>query len=73
MCLCLTLGRTCRRVPQALLYFGALEYRADLLATLEEGILLANGDEREVEIRAGSILAVEVSSFPRVWVARFES
>ncbi|XP_077457066.1 queuosine 5'-phosphate N-glycosylase/hydrolase isoform X2 [Stigmatopora argus] len=47
------------RVPQALVYLGALRYSESLMLTLKSGELLDSGDRREVEIRACSIWAVE--------------
>ncbi|XP_061529329.1 queuosine salvage protein isoform X1 [Phycodurus eques] len=47
------------RVPQALVYLGALRYSDALMRTLKSGELLHSGDRREVEIRACSIWAVE--------------
>lgn len=48
------------RVPQSLIYFGAMEYSEDLKDILEANILLENGSEMEVEIRGCSIYAVEL-------------
>ncbi|KAL6050688.1 Queuosine salvage protein [Balamuthia mandrillaris] len=48
------------RVPQGLLYFGALKYSNELLEQLTEGHLFHSGDELEVEIRGCSIWAVEL-------------
>ncbi|XP_051924610.1 queuosine salvage protein isoform X1 [Hippocampus zosterae] len=47
------------RVPQALVFLGALRYSDALMRTLKGGKLLHSGDRREVEIRACSIWAVE--------------
>lgn len=47
------------RVPQVLVHYGAMEYSTELLQILNTGILLKNGCEQEVEIRAGSIYVVE--------------
>ncbi|MGH0163652.1 UNVERIFIED_CONTAM: hypothetical protein FKN15_064609 [Acipenser sinensis] len=47
------------RVPQALVYLGALRYSSELMKTLKEGVILASGDRREVEIRGCSIWCVE--------------
>ncbi|KAK7933813.1 hypothetical protein WMY93_004709 [Mugilogobius chulae] len=47
------------RVPQALVYLGALKYSDELMGTLKRGELLPSGDRREVEIRGCSIWAVE--------------
>lgn len=48
------------RVPQVLLYFGALSYSAELMEKLKKDILLPSGSEEEVEIRGCSIHAVEL-------------
>ncbi|KAI9182956.1 hypothetical protein H9P43_003872 [Blastocladiella emersonii ATCC 22665] len=49
------------RVPQALVHLGLLEYSPALLARLQDPAhRLASGDPVEVEIRAGSVWAVEV-------------
>ncbi|XP_062310238.1 queuosine salvage protein isoform X2 [Osmerus eperlanus] len=47
------------RVPQALVYLGALSYSDTLMETLKKGELLCSGDRREVEIRGCSIRCVE--------------
>uniref|UniRef100_A0A3Q1ILQ5 Queuosine 5'-phosphate N-glycosylase/hydrolase n=2 Tax=Anabas testudineus TaxID=64144 RepID=A0A3Q1ILQ5_ANATE len=47
------------RVPQALVYLGALRYSDKLMQTLRNGELLCSGDRREVEIRGCSIWCVE--------------
>lgn len=48
------------RVPQALVYLGALRYSDELMQALKKGELLPSGDSREVEIRGCSIWAVEL-------------
>lgn len=48
------------RVPQSLIYYGAMEYSHDLHGILEANMLLENGSEMEVEIRGCSIHAVEL-------------
>ncbi|XP_055367976.1 queuosine salvage protein isoform X2 [Betta splendens] len=48
------------RVPQALVYLGALRYSDALMQTLRKGELLCSGDRREVEIRGCSIWCVEL-------------
>ncbi|XP_070760689.1 queuosine 5'-phosphate N-glycosylase/hydrolase isoform X2 [Enoplosus armatus] len=48
------------RVPQALVYPGALRYSDALMETLKNGELLSSGDRREVEIRGCSIWSVEL-------------
>ncbi|XP_052013301.1 queuosine salvage protein isoform X3 [Apodemus sylvaticus] len=48
------------RLPQILVYFGALKYSDDLLKKLLEGEMLLNGDKQEVEIRGCSIWCVEL-------------
>ncbi|XP_030636005.1 queuosine 5'-phosphate N-glycosylase/hydrolase [Chanos chanos] len=47
------------RVPQALVYLGALRYSDLLMESLKNGELLSSGDRREVEIRGCSIWSVE--------------
>ncbi|KAL4630117.1 hypothetical protein GN956_G17305 [Arapaima gigas] len=47
------------RVPQALVYLGALRYSEALVKTLAEGAQFTSGDRREVEIRGCSICCVE--------------
>ncbi|KAA8592160.1 hypothetical protein FQN60_017615 [Etheostoma spectabile] len=48
------------RVPQALVYLGALRYSDALMQALNNGELLSSGDRREVEIRGCSIWSVEL-------------
>ncbi|XP_028294540.1 queuosine 5'-phosphate N-glycosylase/hydrolase [Gouania willdenowi] len=48
------------RVPQALVYLGALRYSDALMETLKKGEMLPSGDRREVEIRGCSIWSVEL-------------
>ncbi|XP_014662412.1 PREDICTED: UPF0553 protein C9orf64 homolog isoform X1 [Priapulus caudatus] len=48
------------RIPQALVYFGVLEYSQELLDLLLKGHLFQSGDRKEVEIRGASIWAVEL-------------
>ncbi|TKS78599.1 UPF0553 protein C9orf64 -like protein [Collichthys lucidus] len=48
------------RVPQALVYLGALRYSDALMQALKSGELLSSGDRREVEIRGCSIWSVEL-------------
>lgn len=48
------------RIPQALLYFDALEYSKELKEYLESGKRLKTGDRYEVEIRGCSIWATEL-------------
>ncbi|XP_068167409.1 queuosine 5'-phosphate N-glycosylase/hydrolase [Antennarius striatus] len=48
------------RVPQALVYLGALRYSDALMQALMDGELLNSGDRREVEIRGCSIWSVEL-------------
>ncbi|XP_074526552.1 queuosine 5'-phosphate N-glycosylase/hydrolase [Halichoeres trimaculatus] len=48
------------RVPQALVYLGALRYSDTLMLALKNGELLSSGDRREVEIRGCSIWSVEL-------------
>lgn len=47
------------RVPQVLVHFGALTYNEELKKDLENGKILINGEEKEVEIRGASIYIVE--------------
>ncbi|KAA0713680.1 Queuosine salvage protein [Triplophysa tibetana] len=47
------------RVPQGLVYLGALRYSDGLMETLKNGELLSSGERREVEIRGCSIWCVE--------------
>ncbi|XP_050413075.1 Q-nucleotide N-glycosylase 1 isoform X2 [Patella vulgata] len=48
------------RIPQCLVYFGALKYSDDLLQTLHKGVNIGNGDRQEMEIRGCSIWATEL-------------
>ncbi|CAL8101624.1 unnamed protein product [Orchesella dallaii] len=48
------------RIPQVLLYYGALKYSPELMDLLNKDNTLANGDRKEVEIRGASIHAVEL-------------
>lgn len=48
------------RVPQALAYFGVIEYSEALLNRLKEDPFLEKGSELELEIRANSIWSVEL-------------
>nr|XP_020458020.1 UPF0553 protein C9orf64 homolog isoform X1 [Monopterus albus] len=48
------------RVPQTLVYLGALRYSDTLMQTLKNGELLCSGDRREVEIRGCSVWVVEL-------------
>uniref|UniRef100_A0A672R414 Queuosine 5'-phosphate N-glycosylase/hydrolase n=2 Tax=Sinocyclocheilus grahami TaxID=75366 RepID=A0A672R414_SINGR len=47
------------RVPQGLVYLGALRYSDGLMETLKNGEVLSSGERREVEIRGCSIWCVE--------------
>lgn len=47
------------KVPQVLREFGILEYAPDLAGMIDRFELIPPGDEREVEIRAATIWAVE--------------
>lgn len=49
------------RVPQVLVYFGAMQYSSRLMEKLKKGEILQNGDQLEVEIRGCSIATVEYS------------
>ena len=55
-------------MPQSLLFLGVLEYSEELLEILKAGEKLDAGGEREVEIRACSIWAVEVRERERAGV-----
>lgn len=48
------------RVPQALVWLGAIDYSPELLETLTSGEELPHGDPREIQIRGCSIQAVEI-------------
>ncbi|XP_050514507.1 queuosine salvage protein [Diabrotica virgifera virgifera] len=48
------------RVPQTLLWYGALEYQEDLQAYLDDNVIFKNGDDEEIEIRGCTIHAVEL-------------
>ncbi|CAG9796875.1 unnamed protein product [Diatraea saccharalis] len=48
------------RVPQVLLYFGALSYDENLMEKVKNDELLLSGSEEEVEIRGCSIHCVEL-------------
>ncbi|XP_012545868.2 queuosine 5'-phosphate N-glycosylase/hydrolase [Bombyx mori] len=48
------------RVPQVLVYFGALSYSDELMEKLKNDILLQSGSEEEIEIRGCSIHAIEL-------------
>ncbi|KAK7047510.1 hypothetical protein SK128_016725 [Halocaridina rubra] len=48
------------RVPQAMAYFGVLEYSEALMADLKQEKLYQSGDREEVEIRGCSIHAAEL-------------
>ncbi|XP_076350562.1 queuosine 5'-phosphate N-glycosylase/hydrolase isoform X2 [Tachypleus tridentatus] len=48
------------RIPQVLVYFGALEYSEELLHRLESDDILESGERYEVEIRGCTIWAVEL-------------
>ncbi|KAG8228450.1 hypothetical protein J437_LFUL009101 [Ladona fulva] len=50
------------RVPQVLVYFGAMKYTDSLMDTLSKDIQLTNGSPEEVEIRACTIRACELIS-----------
>ena len=49
------------RVPQVLKFYNAIEYSEDLKSFLKRNALLSSGARFEVEIRASSILACNVS------------
>ncbi|KAL4238109.1 hypothetical protein ACF0H5_002821 [Mactra antiquata] len=48
------------RIPQALVYFGALKYSDDLMEFLKQDKMMTSGERLEVEIRGCSIWATEL-------------
>ncbi|XP_041350391.1 queuosine salvage protein-like [Gigantopelta aegis] len=48
------------RVPQSLVYFGAMKYSDQLMDVLHKDMLFKSGDRMEVEIRGCSIWATEL-------------
>ncbi|KAL8585450.1 hypothetical protein ACOMHN_024610 [Nucella lapillus] len=48
------------RIPQALVYFGAMKYSDNLMEILKKDTLMETGDRLEVEIRGVSIWATEL-------------
>ncbi|XP_072926875.1 queuosine 5'-phosphate N-glycosylase/hydrolase isoform X1 [Hemitrygon akajei] len=48
------------RIPQALVYFGAMKYSQELMEKLKQGVLFHSGDREEVEIRGCSIWCIEL-------------
>ena len=52
-------------IPQALFYFGAIEYSKELREYLEKDHLMKPGDRYEFEIRGCSIWATELISKER--------
>lgn len=48
------------RIPQALVYFGALKYSDELMERLKKDEMMKTGDRQEVEIRGCSIWATEL-------------
>ncbi|XP_023945149.2 queuosine salvage protein [Bicyclus anynana] len=48
------------RVPQVLVYFGAMSYSDELMDKLKKDILLPSGSQEEVEIRGCSIHTIEL-------------
>lgn len=48
------------RVPQALVYFGVLEYTDNLTSLLKSDPFLPKGSREEIEIRGNSIWSVEL-------------
>ena len=48
------------RIPQALLYFGALKYSEELQNYLKKDHMMKSGDRYELEIRGCSIWATEL-------------
>lgn len=48
------------RIPQALVYLGAMKYSQELMDKLKQGVLFQSGDCQEVEIRGCSIWCIEL-------------
>ncbi|KAH9524825.1 hypothetical protein Btru_027969 [Bulinus truncatus] len=48
------------RIPQALVYFGVLQYSDSLMSELKKGKVFQSGDKQEVEIRGVSLWACEL-------------
>jgi hypothetical protein len=48
------------KLPQVLRHLGILHYEKELARKVDEGILLEPGGAEEVEIRANTIMAVEL-------------
>ncbi|XP_038660800.1 queuosine salvage protein isoform X1 [Scyliorhinus canicula] len=48
------------RIPQALVYLGAMKYSEKLMQKLKQGTLFRSGDCQEVEIRGCSIWCIEL-------------
>lgn len=48
------------RIPQVLCWLGVLEYSSELMEKLKSKHVFKNGDREEVELRAASIMAVEM-------------
>ncbi|XP_069786314.1 queuosine 5'-phosphate N-glycosylase/hydrolase [Narcine bancroftii] len=48
------------RIPQVLVYLGAMKYSQELMEKLKQGILFHSGDRQEVEIRGCSIWCIEL-------------
>ncbi|XP_072372774.1 queuosine 5'-phosphate N-glycosylase/hydrolase isoform X2 [Scyliorhinus torazame] len=48
------------RIPQALVYLGAMKYSEKLMKKLKQGTLFQSGDCQEVEIRGCSIWCIEL-------------
>ncbi len=51
------------RIPQALVWLGALEYSERLNKLMKAAHMFKTGDREEVEIRGCTIWAVEVSHY----------
>lgn len=48
------------RIPQILLHVGVLEYTSELMKKVENKDLIPFGSEEESEIRAATVIAVEM-------------
>ncbi|KAK3104203.1 hypothetical protein FSP39_025282 [Pinctada imbricata] len=48
------------RIPQSLVFFGAMEYSEELMNYLKKGTMMKTGDRFEMEIRGCSIWATEM-------------
>ncbi len=48
------------RIPQILMHVGVLEYSSCLLSKIADKHLIEYGSEQEIEIRAATVVAVEL-------------